>query len=98
MKRSQELEHAVEDYLVVKGYSYLRISNYRCFKCGQVQNAKAKGWPDFFCYSPTLCAIEVKTGKGVLSLEQKEIKAKLELAGIPYIVVRDTVDELLEVL
>ena len=98
MKRSQELENAVEDYLKLKGCSYLRIDNYRCFKCGQVQNSKAKGWPDFFVFYPRLYALECKTGKGRLNPTQKGVRIKMEKVGIPFLLVRDTVDELLKIL
>ena len=37
---------------------------------------------------------EVKTGKGVLSVDQKEVKADVEVAGGVYIVVRELEDVL----
>ena len=95
MKRWQELEKAVEDLLDINNYKYLQIKNYRCFKCGQVSNRKAAGWPDFFVYSPIMFAIECKTGQGKLSKEQAEIKKDLEARGIKYIVLRDNIDDLL---
>ena len=98
MQRWKQLENAVEKYLKLKKYSFLRIENYRCFKCGQVQNSKAKGFPDFFIYSPVVIAVEVKTGKGRLTGEQKDIALKMESAGIKYIIVRDNIDKLMEAL
>ena len=91
MKRSKELEQAVADLLEAKGLKYMRITNYRCFHCGQVQNARAKGFPDFFCYHPAL-AIEAKTGTGRLTEEQKEVKTLLQESNIPYLIVRDIQD------
>ena len=95
MKRWQELEQAVENLLIVNNFKYMRIKNYRCFKCGQVQNRKPKGWPDFFVYSPIVFAVECKTGKGKLSKEQAEMKKDFETVGIAYILLKDTVDDLL---
>ena len=91
MKRSKELENAIADLLDLKGLKYMRVTNYRCFKCGQIQNAKAKGFPDFFCYHPAL-AIEAKTGTGHLTKEQKKIKELLQESNIPYLVIRDIQD------
>ena len=95
MNRATELEYAVENLLSIMNMSYQRVSNYRCFKCGQVQNSKSKGWPDFFVYHPRLLAIECKTGTGKLTKEQKEIAEKLSEMGIKYLIVRDTVDTLI---
>jgi len=96
MSRAKELEFATEQLLRIKGFKFIRVDNYRCFRCGQVQNSRATGWPDFFCYYPRLLAVECKTGRGVLSIEQKEIKHCLELAGVEYIVVRDNIDNLMK--
>lgn len=98
MTRARELEAAVANYLKLKRCDYLRIDNYRCFKCGQVQNAKAKGWPDFFVYSPKIYALECKTGKGKLNPTQKGVRIKMEKAGIPFLIVRDNIDELIKTL
>jgi len=95
MKRSKQLEEAVRKYLDIKGYEYIRVDSYRCFKCGQVQNASAKGFPDFLVIKP-LTAIEVKTDTGRLSVEQIEFKELWQAQGLPYILLRDTIDELLE--
>ena len=89
MNRAKELENAVKGLLDMKNIRYLRIENYRCWKCGAIGNSGAKGWPDFFCYSPFLLAIECKTGKAVLSKEQKEIKELLEKSHIPYLIIRN---------
>lgn len=96
VKRSKQLEKAVEDLLNLHKLSYHRVSNYRCFKCGQVQNSKAAGFPDFFVYHPYILAIECKTGKGRLSKKQKKVKRKMERSGIEYLVVRDNVDLLIK--
>lgn len=98
MKRWKELERSVERALSVYGCKFHRVDNYRCFKCGQVQNSKAKGFPDFFVYSPFILAVEVKTGKAVLTLDQKETKEDMEKSGINYLVIRETIDELLSYL
>lgn len=91
--RSKQLESAVTNYLKYNNIPFLRIDNYRCFKCGQVQNGKAKGFPDFFCYTKNL-AIECKTGTGRLTTEQKVIKEQMEESGIEYLVLRDNIDQL----
>ena len=98
MNRAKELERAVERTLHAFSLKFLRIENYRCFRCGQVQNSKAKGFPDFYVYYPFQLAIEVKTGKGKLTKEQKQVKVHMELAGVKYLVVRDTIDDLLKIL
>ena len=98
MKRSKELENSVKSLLDSLNISYMRVDNYRCFRCGQVQNHKAKGWPDFYCYYPFLLAIECKTGTGKLSKKQKDIRNKLIKSGTPYIVAKDNIDKLLKIL
>jgi len=98
MKRWKELEHAVANLLMVRGYLYHRVDNYRCYKCGAVQNRKATGWPDFFVYFPKLFAVECKTGAGKLTRGQRETKKHLELSGVEYIVCQDTVDKLINYL
>jgi len=94
-QRHRELQEAVEQYLTMKGWKFMAVSNYRCFKCGQVQNSKAKGWPDIFCYFPVPWAIEIKVGKDKLRVEQIEILTLMEEAGIPYCVVSD-IDTVIE--
>jgi len=95
MSRWQQLEKAVKDFLDVKGIKYIRVDSYRCFHCGQVQNAQAAGMPDFLCLYP-LVAIECKTGTGRLSGGQKETLSLLERSGVDVIVLHDTIDELIE--
>ena len=95
MSRASGLEYAVGNLLSHLNMSYQRVDNYRCFKCGQVQNSKSTGWPDFFVYYPQLLAIECKTGAGRLTKEQKNIAGKLSKMGVKYLVVRDTVDTLI---
>jgi len=98
MRRDKELEDAVEHLLILKKYKYIRVSNYRCFRCGQVQNSKAKGLPDFYIYSPIHFAVECKTGTGKLTKEQKDVRNDILISGDDYLVVRDTVDELISYL
>jgi len=95
LKRAKGLEQAVEKYLRLRKIAFIRVENYRCFRCGQVQNSKANGFPDFFCYAPVVLAIECKTGKGQLSQIQKEVKEAMEKSGIDYLLVRDNIDILL---
>jgi len=94
--RGRGLEQAVEKYLRLRKIMFVRIENYRCFRCGQVQNSKANGFPDFFCYYPRIVAIECKTGAGRLSEIQKTVRDAMIKAGIDYILVRDNIDELLK--
>ena len=98
MSRAKQLENAVEDILRLYGFVYLRIDNYRCFRCGQVQNSKASGFPDFFVYHPAVFAVECKTGQGKLSKDQKYVRKCMEATGIKYLLVHDNVDTLLEYL
>lgn len=95
MSRAQDLENAVEQLLIFKKIKFMRVSNYRCFKCGQVQNRSAKGWPDFFGYDPILVGIECKTGAGKLTKEQESVRESFIRNDVPYIIVRDNVDALL---
>jgi len=96
LNRGRGLEQAVAKYLQWRKIMYVRIENYRCFRCGQVQNSKAKGFPDFFCYYPRVVAIECKTGTGKLSPDQKKVRDAMIKSGIKYIVVRDNIDELIK--
>lgn len=98
MNRGKELEIAVERLLNLNKFSFMRIDNYRCFHCGTVQNSKVKGAPDFFVYHPFVFACEVKTGSGRLTDQQKIIKNKMQESGIEYLVLRDNVDELLNMI
>ena len=99
MSKATDLEKAVKKYLTLKGCWFLRIPNYRCFKCGTVMNAPAKGWPDYYIYGPdNTLAVECKTGVGRLNFAQKEIKERLESRGIQYLVLHDTIDELMKIL
>ena len=94
--RAIEFEEAVEKLLNLLNLSWMRVSNYRCFKCGQVQNAPARGWPDFFIYHPILLAIECKTGGGQISAAQHEVIYKLKASGIKTIIARDNIDPLVD--
>lgn len=96
MKRSKELEKTVETLLNWNKFSFVRISNYICYKCHAVQNSKASGFPDFFIYHPFILAIEVKTGRGRVQNNQEIVRQKMIESGIEYLIVRDNVDELLE--
>lgn len=91
MKRWQELEKAVEDLLKAKGLRYMHLTNYICYKCHAVQNAKATGHPDFEIYYPHFY-VECKTGTGELTDEQKEVRGLIEKSAY-YIVARDNIDE-----
>ncbi len=95
MKRSKELELAIINLLDHLNFKWMRVENYRCFACGQVQNSSAADWPDFFVYYPVLIAIECKTGKGVLSPGQLKVLEMLSKQNIVCILVKDSVDELL---
>ena len=99
MSKATDLEKAVKKYLTLKGCWFLRIPNYRCFKCGQIMNSPASGWPDFYIYGPdNTLAVEVKTGQGRMKPKQIEIKERLESRGIQYLVLHDTIDELMKIL
>jgi len=93
-RRARELEEAVRRMLTILKFEFMRVDNYRCFRCGQVQNSQATGFPDFFIYYPWVFAVECKTGSGRLTKKQKEISEKLKMQGIDYITVRDNVDAL----
>ena len=95
--RSKQLEDAVGNLLDAKGLRYMRVDNYRCFKCGQVQNTKAKGHPDFEIYYPHFY-VECKTGTGKLSKDQREIIKLIERSGLTCLVLRDNIDNLIELI
>ena len=94
--RAVQFETAVANLLNCLNLSWMRVSNYRCFRCGQVQNTKAKGWPDFFIYYPMCLAIECKTAGGKISKEQREVIDKLHHSGIRTIIIRDNIDPLVD--
>ena len=96
-KRSKQLEDAVGNLLDAKNLRYMRVDNYRCFNCGQVQNTKAKGHPDFEVYYPHFY-VECKTGTGKLTNDQKEIKKLIERSGLTCLVLRDNIDNLIELI
>ncbi len=95
MKRYQEFEEAVQKLLDVKKLKYMRVSNYRCYKCGTVQNASAKNWPDFFIYAPILLAIECKTGAAGLTKGQQILLGNMKQTGVDVLVLHDNVDDLI---
>jgi hypothetical protein len=98
MSDGKPLEDAVEQLFNLCNIYYLRVTNYRCFKCGQVQNSKAKGFPDF--HAPALSLyVECKMGKGKLSKEQKRVRDEiLSNKNNSYIVLQDNTDTLLQFL
>ncbi|MDD5220745.1 MAG: hypothetical protein PHV11_09280, partial [Candidatus Bipolaricaulis sp.] len=98
LSRAKELERAVEHLLIYYKLKFIRLENYRCFRCGQVQNSKGKGLSDFYIYSPIHFAVECKTGAGRLTKEQKSVREDILRAGDDYVIVRDTVDELVDYL
>jgi hypothetical protein len=91
-KRHKELEEAVEMYADLNHIEYHKVENYRCFKCGQVQNSKAKGAPDFIFFYPFILALEIKTGSGRLTADQRNFKVKWEHSA-DYLLLRDTIDD-----
>ena len=96
MKRSKALEKATADYLDIVRIPYIRIENYRCFKCGQAQNSHAAGFPDFMLLGNYFgTAVECKTGAGRLSAKQKEVRGNW---GGEYLIVRDNIDILIDFL
>ena len=97
MTRHQEIQEAIEKLLNARGMRHMSVTNYTCFKCGQVQNGKAKGHPDIEVYLPHFY-IEIKVSPDKLKPEQKAIKELIDRAGIPYIIVRDNTDALIEYL
>jgi hypothetical protein len=98
MSDGKPLEDAVVQLFELCNIYYLRITNYRCFKCGQVQNSKAKGFPDFHAPSLSLY-VECKMGKGKLSDKQKDVRAAiLSDKSNTFIELRDNTDTLLHFL
>ena len=96
MSRSKQLEKAIADYLELMGYDFKRVDNYICPKCRMIFNKRAKGFPDFMAYNDKrLLFVEAKTGTGRLTKEQKLFKIAMEAQGIPYIVCRDSIDNLM---
>jgi hypothetical protein len=91
------LESQVAEVLDIKNIPWRRVDNYRCPRCGLVFNSNAAGMPDFLLLAP-FAFVECKSGKGRLSPEQKTVMKYIKAAGIPYIVCRDSVDELLHFL
>ena len=94
--RAVQFEKAVENLLNCLNLSWMRVSIYRCPRCGLIFNAPAKGWPDFFIYHPFLLAIECKTGGGRISAVQHEVIYKLNDSGIPTIIARNNIDSIVD--
>lgn len=99
IRRYKELENAVKQYLKLKKIYFVRVDNYYCYKCGAILNANAAGFPDFMAiHKDKILFIECKTGKGQLNAYQKVFKANVDnLPNVEYILVRDNIDELMEV-
>ena len=98
MSDGKPLEVAVEQLLNLCNLYYLKITNYRCFQCGQVQNSKAKGYPDY--HIPRLALyVECKMGKGRLSKDQKRVRDEILTNPMnTYLLVVENVDTLLQFL
>jgi len=97
VSRAKDLETAVRKYLDLKGCKYISSKNQtvKCYKCNAYQQVRTQGF-DFLVFWPEVHFIEVKTGAGKLSPAQKEYRAAADKVGIPYTVVHDTIDVLLD--
>jgi len=96
--RGSQFESAVAKLFHSCNIYFLRIDNYRCFKCGQVQNSKATGFPDFHVPALSLY-VECKTGSGKPSPEQKKVRESiLSNPDNTYFLLKDNVDDLLQFL
>jgi len=100
-KRSKQLEDTVRAYLDLKKCQYISSKNQtvKCYKCNAFQQVRTQGF-DFFVFYPVdmMAFIECKTGAGKMSPSQKKTQAMAEGCGIPYHIVIDTIDSLLEVM
>jgi len=90
----RDLEKSVAKLLKALNIPYRRVSNYRCFKCGTIQNSSAAGLPDFILLKP-FAFVECKCGKGKLSKGQSEVKGYAESEGVFWITCYDTTDALI---
>lgn len=102
-----QIQSSIIDYLQVlenQGKLFLhRVNNmgvydpkrkaYRVFPKGS-----KKGFPDIICLKDgLLIGLEVKTGEGKQSNNQKEVEKKLKKHGVAYYVVR-SLDEVIEII
>lgn len=96
-RSEKELTKAVAELLTKTGHKFWRVDNYACPKCRARLNPRAADMPDFFVYWP--CdppfSVECKVGGRKLTSGQQKVCERLREAGIPYVLVRDTVDSLL---
>ena len=96
MKRSRQFEIAIENLLNKINVKYIHLS-YRCYRCGTIINAAAKGFPDFECYlKGKILYIECKTGSGKLTKAQKTYRDLLINSGADYLELHDNVDDLMQ--
>ena len=96
MKRSKAFERAVSDLFNALNIPYRRVDNYVCYKCHTVQNSNAAGLPDYLAFpNGRILAVECKTGKGRLSPVQNQVKKYFEAAGVTWLTLHDTLDDLL---
>ena len=95
MSRDKEYEKACGTLLTAKGYHYISAENQtvKCYKCGSFQQVRTEGF-DFHVFFPRTFFVECKTKGGKLSPSQLKLQALCKKLGVPYIVVRDTIDEL----
>ena len=99
MSRAKDLEDAVRKYLDLKGCKYISSKNQtvKCYRCKAFQQVRTQGF-DFLVIHPEVHFLEVKTGSGKLTKPQKKMRAMADECGIPYTVVHDTVEAVMEVL
>jgi hypothetical protein len=90
LKRHAELLKATKEYLDLKNVFYVSRWQTRCHKCGNIQSTSPSGC-DILVVSHE---IEIKTGNSKLTEAQKKERDRARRYGVPYTVVENTIDQL----
>ena len=102
IEKEVDIQSAVCDYLALKGYFFWRNNNTPIYNPTSnsfraMPKYALKGLPDIFVLTDGgyLVGLEIKTHKGKLSDNQKEIQKRFNDIGAEYYVIR-SVDELID--
>lgn len=94
--REQDIQKQILDWLAARGFLHFKLHMSGVMtKRGRTKNRYA-GLPDILgvlrCGTGRMFAIEVKTKKGQLEEKQQEWRARLEAAGVVYLLARSLDD------
>jgi len=90
-QRHNELVGAVKKYLDLKNIFYISSWGIKCRECGNIQRVSPAGC-DIVIASHL---VEVKTGGSQLTPRQRIVEEKAGRYGVPYTIIRNSVDDIL---